>query len=45
MTYLIMHEYVELDLDRVVSALSELEPIEQLIEVVAAMEGEGGTQA
>lgn len=36
----IMHEYVELDLDRVVSALDELEPIDRLIEIVAGIEGE-----
>jgi uncharacterized protein YutE (UPF0331/DUF86 family) len=36
----IVHEYVELDLDRVVSALGELGPIEQLIEIVAGIERE-----
>lgn len=34
----IVHEYVELDLDRVVAALSELEPIEAFVEIVATIE-------
>jgi uncharacterized protein YutE (UPF0331/DUF86 family) len=32
----VIHEYVALDLDRVVEALDELEPIEQFLEIVRA---------
>lgn len=41
----IMHEYVELDLDRVVAALDELDPIERLIELVANAESGDGPAA
>jgi uncharacterized protein YutE (UPF0331/DUF86 family) len=34
----IMHEYVELDLERVVTALNELDPIERFVEIVAKLE-------
>jgi uncharacterized protein YutE (UPF0331/DUF86 family) len=37
----IIHEYVALDLDRVVDALSRLGPIEQFVEIVRHMEAEG----
>lgn len=33
----VIHEYVALDLDRVVEALGELEPIEQFLEIVRAL--------
>lgn len=35
---IIVHEYVELDLDRVVAALGDLEPIQRFIEIVASIE-------
>jgi uncharacterized protein YutE (UPF0331/DUF86 family) len=34
----IVHEYVELDLDRVVEALNELGPIEQFMEIAAGLQ-------
>lgn len=34
----LIHEYVELDLDRAVEALDRLDPIERFVEIVAAME-------
>jgi uncharacterized protein YutE (UPF0331/DUF86 family) len=34
---IVIHEYVTLDLDRVVEALDELEPIEQFLEIVRAL--------
>lgn len=36
----IVHEYVELDLQRVIAALNHLEPIDRFIEVVAALESD-----
>ncbi|MGH9318545.1 MAG: DUF86 domain-containing protein [Vicinamibacteria bacterium] len=33
----IIHEYVALDLDRVIEALDELEPIEQFLEIVRGL--------
>jgi len=36
----IVHEYVELDLDRVVSALDELGPIEQLLAIAAQIQND-----
>lgn len=36
----IMHEYVALDLDRVVSALNELEPVERFVVIVAGIPDE-----
>lgn len=33
----VIHEYVALDLDRVIEALDELEPIEQFLEIVRAL--------
>ena len=40
----VIHEYVALDLDRVVEALDRLEPIEQFVEIVRRIEEaeEGG---
>lgn len=40
MTYLVerlIHEYVALDLDRVVEALDDLAPVEQFLEIVRRM--------
>jgi uncharacterized protein YutE (UPF0331/DUF86 family) len=37
---IIVHEYVELDLERVVAALNDLAPIDRFIEVVATLESE-----
>lgn len=37
---IIVHEYVELDLARVVAALNHLEPIDRFIEVVASLSRE-----
>ncbi|HET7133205.1 MAG TPA: HepT-like ribonuclease domain-containing protein [Gammaproteobacteria bacterium] len=34
----VIHEYVALDLERVVAALNELDPIERFLEVVAGIE-------
>jgi hypothetical protein len=34
----VIHEYVVLDLERVIAALNEIEPIERFVEVVAAVE-------
>lgn len=34
----VIHEYVALDLERVVAALNELDPIERFVEVVAGIE-------
>jgi uncharacterized protein YutE (UPF0331/DUF86 family) len=36
----VIHEYVSLDLDRVVDALRQLEPIERFAEIVRLMESE-----
>lgn len=36
----IMHEYVALDLDRAVSALNELEPVERFVVIVAGIPDE-----
>jgi len=36
----IVHEYVELDLDRVVSALDDLGPIEQLLAIAAQIQND-----
>lgn len=38
----LIHEYVELDLDRAVEALERLDPVERFVEIVAAMEADGG---
>lgn len=38
----LVHEYVALDLDRVVDALGRLEPIGQFLAIVAALEEEAG---
>ncbi len=37
----LVHEYVALDMQRVVDALNRLEPIRQFVEIVVAMEAEG----
>jgi len=37
----LVHEYVALDLARVVEALDELEPVERFAAIVAEIEGEG----
>lgn len=34
----VIHEYVVLDLERVIAALSELEPIERFVEIVAEID-------
>lgn len=34
----LVHEYVQLDLERAVDALARLEPVDRFLEVVAAME-------
>jgi uncharacterized protein YutE (UPF0331/DUF86 family) len=36
----IVHEYVELDLERVLAALNHLEPIGQFVEIVATLESQ-----
>jgi uncharacterized protein YutE (UPF0331/DUF86 family) len=36
----LIHEYVELDLDRAVEALERLDPVERFIEIVAVLEAE-----
>jgi uncharacterized protein YutE (UPF0331/DUF86 family)/predicted nucleotidyltransferase len=36
----VIHEYVAVDLDRVVEALSQLEPVEEFLRIVAAIESE-----
>lgn len=39
----VIHEYVSLDLERVVEALDRLEPVERFVEIVRRLEGgEGG---
>jgi uncharacterized protein YutE (UPF0331/DUF86 family) len=38
---IVIHEYVALDLDRVVDALGRLEPIRQFVRTVAAFEAGG----
>jgi uncharacterized protein YutE (UPF0331/DUF86 family) len=38
----VIHEYVALDLDRVVEALGRLDPIEQFVEIVRRMEDARG---
>ena len=35
----LIHEYVALDLDRVIEALNRLEPVEQFFEIVRRLEG------
>jgi uncharacterized protein YutE (UPF0331/DUF86 family) len=37
----IIHEYVSLDLDRVVEAVRRLDPVAQFVEIVAGIEDEG----
>lgn len=37
----LVHEYVALDMQRVVDALNRLDPIRQFVEIVVAMEAEG----
>lgn len=34
----VIHEYVALDLERVIAALNELEPIERFVDIVAKIE-------
>jgi uncharacterized protein YutE (UPF0331/DUF86 family) len=36
----LVHEYVALDLDRAVEALGRLDPVEQFVGIVAAIEAE-----
>jgi uncharacterized protein YutE (UPF0331/DUF86 family) len=36
----LLHEYVALDLDRVVDALDRLQPVEQFVEIVRRLEGD-----
>lgn len=38
----LVHEYVELDLDRAVEALDRLDPVRCFLEIVAEIEAEGG---
>lgn len=38
----VIHEYVALDLDRVVEALARLEPIERFFEIARSLEQDGG---
>ena len=40
--HVVIHEYVTLDLDRVVEALARLAPVERFLEVVAKREQRGG---
>jgi uncharacterized protein YutE (UPF0331/DUF86 family) len=40
----IVHEYVELDLERAVSALNELQPVDEFLELTAKLENEGGQE-
>jgi uncharacterized protein YutE (UPF0331/DUF86 family) len=37
----LVHEYVELDFDRVVEAVQRLGPLQRFVEIVVAIEGEG----
>ena len=37
-----MHQYVDLDYDRVIAALDQLEPVERFITAVAAIERNTG---
>jgi uncharacterized protein YutE (UPF0331/DUF86 family) len=39
---IVIHEYVALDLNRVVEALGQLEPIRQFVGIVAGIESAGG---
>ncbi|HVS03245.1 MAG TPA: HepT-like ribonuclease domain-containing protein [Thermoanaerobaculia bacterium] len=39
----VIHEYVSLDLRRVVEALARLEPVEQFLEAVRQLEAKGGS--
>ncbi len=39
----VIHEYVALDMERVVEALGRLGPIEQFLEIVRQLLGEGGS--
>jgi uncharacterized protein YutE (UPF0331/DUF86 family) len=41
---ILIHEYVALDLDRVVEALSELQPIESFAEIVKAILDDASSQ-
>jgi uncharacterized protein YutE (UPF0331/DUF86 family) len=38
----LVHEYVEFDLDRAVEALHRLDPVRRFLEIVAEIEAEGG---
>lgn len=38
---IVIHEYVALDLDRVIEAVGRLEPVRRFVEIVAAIEDEG----
>jgi uncharacterized protein YutE (UPF0331/DUF86 family) len=38
----VIHEYVALDMDRVIEALDRLEPIEQFLDILRRMLSEGG---
>lgn len=38
---IVVHEYVALDMQRVVDALNRLEPIRTFLRIVAALESEG----
>jgi uncharacterized protein YutE (UPF0331/DUF86 family) len=40
----LIHEYVELDLDRAVEALQRLDPVERFLDLVAAMEAEASRE-
>lgn len=40
--HIVTHEYVALDLNRVVEAAGQLEPIRQFVGIVAGIEGAGG---
>ncbi len=39
----LIHEYVALDMDRVIEALDQLDPVEQLVEIVRQLELAGGS--
>ena len=39
----LIHEYVALDMDRVIEALDQLEPVEQFVEIVRQLELAGGS--
>jgi uncharacterized protein YutE (UPF0331/DUF86 family) len=38
----LIHEYVTLDMDRVVEALDRLDPVEEFLEIVRRLEVQGG---